>query len=259
MNEETTLTVESPIRRRELLSLATGAALALPALAACRAHAAPAAAAAATPSPSPATGTPGAYTLPPLPYPKNALDGYLSAEILEIHHGKHHAAYVKGLNEAVTGLEEARAKGDFKHVKALERSLAFNGSGHVLHSLYWNSMSPNGGGEPQGELKKLIERDFGSVDAFRKHFAAATKAAEASSWGALAWEPLGQRLVVLAFEDHQNMSFQGATPLIVCDVWEHAYYLRYRNDRGTYVDRFFDVANWNFAQQRLNEAMKKKA
>src|SRR5690606_34016789 len=114
-----------------------------------------------------------------------------------------------------------REKSDFANVKALERSLAFNGSGHVLHSLYWNSMTPKGGGEPKGALKSALESSFGSVDAFRKHFAAATKAAEASAWGVLAYEPLGKRLVVIAAEDHQNMSVQGAVPLLCCDVWEH--------------------------------------
>jgi Fe-Mn family superoxide dismutase len=197
---------------------------------------------------------PREYTLAPLPYAKNALDGYLSAEILELHHGKHHAGYVKGLNDALASLQAARGKGDFANIKALERAVAFHGSGHVLHTLYWNSMSPKGGGAPTGELKQAIEASFGSVDAFRKQFAAATKAAEASSWGVLAWEPLGNRLITLAVEDHQNMTVQGAVPLMVCDVWEHAYYLRYKADRGTYVDKFFDVVNWSYAADRLQAA-----
>lgn len=248
--------------RRQALGLLAGAALAAPLLGAEEAV--------AQKAPPPAGGgrkegaavgdasnfQPVSYELPPLPYPKNALDGFLSAEILEIHHDKHHAGYVKGLNAALQGLQEARSKGDFQHVKALERDLAFNGSGHVLHTLYWHSMSPNGGGAPKGELAQAIQASFGSVDAFRKHFAAATKAAEASSWGVLAWEPLGNRLLVLAVEDHQNMTMQGAVPLLVCDVWEHAYYLRYKNDRASYVDRFFDVINWDFAAKRLAAARK---
>ena len=201
---------------------------------------------------------PRAYTLPDLPYKKNALDGYLSAEILELHHDKHHAGYVKGLNNALAGLEEARNKGDFTHVKALERALAFHGSGHVLHTLYWNSMSPDGGGQPKGELAQAIQAGFGSFDKMRGQLAAATKAGEASAWGVLAWEPLGNRLVVMAVEDHQNMTVQGAVPLLVNDVWDQAYYLRYKNDRGSYVDGFFDVANWDYAAQRLTEARKAK-
>jgi superoxide dismutase, Fe-Mn family len=246
--------------RRQMLGLVAGAALAAPFLGAGEALAAKA--------PPPKDGAKKgadaqkggaavqtrAYTLPPLPYAKNALDGYLSAEILELHHDKHHAGYVKGLNAALSGLEEARKKGDFSQVKPLERAVAFHGSGHVLHTLYWNSMSPKGGGAPTGELKSAIDASFGTVDAFRKQFAAATKAAEASSWGVLAWEPLGNRLVTLAVEDHQNMTVQGAVPLLVCDVWEHAYYLRYKSDRGTYVDKFFDVVNWSYAAERLQAA-----
>lgn len=251
--------------RRQLLGYMAGAALAAPVLSAASV------AEAAAPKPVVAQGgdkkqpppvktqtgtlSPTPYTLPPLPYAKNALDGYLSAEILELHHDKHHAGYVKGLNDAMAGMEEARKKGDFGNIKALERAMAFHGSGHILHTLYWNSMSPNGGGKPQGQLAQAIDASFGSFDAFHKHFAAATKIAEASSWGVLAYEPLGNRLVVIAAEDHQNMGFQGAIPLLVCDVWEHAYYLRYKNDRGTYVDKFFDVANWDFASKRLQQAL----
>lgn len=265
-------TTEQGLGRRQLLGWMASAAVAAPliggaatALAqgapppAGKKGAPPPAGKQGAPPPAPAKGLqPEPYTLPPLPYAKNALDGYLSAEILELHHDKHHAAYVKGLNDAMAGMEEARKKGNFQHIKALERSMAFNGSGHVLHSLYWNSMSPKGGGEPKGQLAQAIQASFGSVDAFRKHFAAATKVAEASAWGILAYEPLGNRLVVIAAEDHQNMGFQGAYPLLCCDVWEHAYYLRYKNDRGTYVDRFFDVINWDTAEQRLQQALASK-
>lgn len=249
---------ETDTSRRQLLGLVAGAAALAPVLGAGEALAeSPPPPAKGKAPPAPAKSAALAvrpYELPPLPYAKNALDGYLSAEILEIHHDKHHAGYVKGLNDAMAGLESARKKGDFSQIKALERAVAFHGSGHVLHTLYWNSMSPKGGGNPTGDLKQAIETSFGSVDAFRKQFAAATKAAEASSWGVLAWEPLGNRLITLAVEDHQNMGFQGSVPLLVCDVWEHAYYLRYKNDRGTYVDKFFDVANWDFAARRLAEA-----
>jgi Fe-Mn family superoxide dismutase len=194
------------------------------------------------------------YSLPKLPYAYDALDGYLSADILEFHHDKHHAGYVTGLNTALEAMDEARKKGDFGKIKALEREMAFHGSGHVLHTLYWSSMSPEGGGDPTGELKTQVESDFGSVDAFRKQFAAATKAAEASGWGALCWEPLGERLIVSAFEVHQQMAVQGAIPLVVCDVWEHAYYLKYQNRRADYVDKFFDVINWKYAGERLKKA-----
>jgi Fe-Mn family superoxide dismutase len=201
-----------------------------------------------------AAGDPVEYALPPLPYATNALDGFLSAEILEIHHDKHHAGYVKGLNATLASLADARANGNFGAVKALERDLVFHGSGHVLHTLYWNSMSPKGGGVPAGDLAKMIDAGFGGFDAFRAHFAAATKAAEASGWGVLAYEPLGHRLLVLAAESHQQMGLVGAVPLLACDVWEHAYYLRYQNRRGDYVDGFFDVIDWASAAQRLSAA-----
>ncbi len=188
---------------------------------------------------------PVAYTLPPLPYAANALDAFLSAEILTLHHDKHHAGYVKGLNEALEALAAARAAGNLDDVKSLTRAVAFHGSGHVLHTLYWNSMSPQGGGAPAGDLKAMIDASFGSVDAFRAHFAAATKQAEASGWGILAYEPFGNRLLVLAAESHQQMAVEGAVPLLVCDVWEHAYYLKYQNRRAEYVDKFFDVINWS--------------
>ena len=249
-------TNENPLSRRTLLGAAGVTALltAVPRLA----SAADAKAGGkGAPAPAPTAASTGLtpYTLPELPYATNALDGFLSREILELHHGKHHKAYVDGLNKALADLTEARASGNWGAVKGLERNLAFHGSGHVLHSLYWNSLSPSGGGAPKdGPLKTMIDRDFGSFDAFRKHFGEATKAAEASSWGVLAWEPMGRRLLVMAVEDHQNMQFAGAVPLLVCDVWEHAYYLRYQNRRAEYVDKFFDVANWAFAEQRLAKA-----
>jgi Fe-Mn family superoxide dismutase len=191
------------------------------------------------------------YALPPLPYDKTALTGFLSAEVLEIHHDKHHAGYVTGLTNTLEAMQDARAQGDYGAIKSLGRALAFHGSGHLLHSIYWNSMSPHGGGEPTGAVKEHLETSFGSVDAFRKHFAAATKAAEASGWGILAWEPIGSRLIILAAESHQQMGFQGAAPLLVCDVWEHAYYLDYQNRRTDYVDKFFDVINWDFLALQL--------
>lgn len=201
-----------------------------------------------------ARAAPAEITLPPLPYAKDALDGYLSAEILELHHDKHHAGYVKGLNDALAGLAEARTKSDFGRIKDLTRAVAFHGSGHVLHTLYWDSMSPKGGGEPGADLAKELERSFGSVDAFRKQFAAAAKNAEASGWGILAYDPMLARCVVLAAESHQQMALVGAIPLLVCDVWEHAYYLRYQNKRADYVDGFWTVANWEFAGRRLATA-----
>lgn len=202
-----------------------------------------------------AIGQSGEYLLPALPYAYDALEPYLSKDLLTVHHDRHHAGYVRGLNADLAKLAEARQSGDWSAVKALSRSLAFNGSGHVLHSLYWTNMSPKGGGEPAGPLGAGIARDFGSYAAFKGQFAAATKAVEASGWGLLVWEPMGRRLLVLQAEKHQDLTVWGCVPLLVCDVWEHAYYLDYKNDRGTFVDRFFDVVNWAEAGARLTAAM----
>ena len=198
------------------------------------------------------------YTLPPLPYGYDALEPLYDERTLTIHHTKHHAGYVNGLNSTLAKLEAARASGDYGAIKALSRDLAFNGSGHVLHTLFWNSMSPDRPAPPQADdgLRQAMTRSFGSVEAAQKQFAAATKAAEASGWGVLAYEPIADRLLILQAEKHQNLAFTDTVALLVCDVWEHAYYLKYANDRGAWVDNFMKMANWPFAAQRLEAARK---
>ncbi len=248
----------TPLDRRAWLGLLVGAAAAAPMLGARSAAAAPPAG-----SPRPAPAKPAAplvppprmYELPPLPYPANALAPFLSAELVQLHHGKHHAGYVQGLNAAIEGLTQARRKSDFTRVKELTRALAFHGSGHILHSLYWASMTPKGGGPPRGRIQAAIEGSFGSFESFRKQFIAAATAAEASAWAILAWEPLATRLVIVAAESHQQMGLVGSVPLLVCDVWEHAYYLNYQNRRLDYVTKFFDVVNWATAERRLHAAL----
>jgi Fe-Mn family superoxide dismutase len=194
-----------------------------------------------------------AYTLPPLPYPYDALEPLYDERTLRIHHTRHHAGYVNGLNSTLTKLQAARASGDFSSIKALSRDLAFNGSGHVLHTLFWHSMSPDKPAIPDG-LRQAMIQSFGSVEAATKQLAAAAKAAEASGWGVLAYEPIADRLLILQAEKHQNLAFTDAIALLVCDVWEHAYYLKYANDRGAWVDNFMRMANWPFAAQRLEAA-----
>ncbi len=199
-----------------------------------------------------------AYTLPPLPYGYDALEPLYDERTVTIHHTKHHAGYVNGLNATLTKLEAARASGDYGAIKALSRDLAFNGSGHILHTLFWNSMSPEKPDMPEG-LSQALARSFGSVEAAQKQFAAATKAAEASGWGVLAYEPIADKLLILQAEKHQNLAFTDTVALLVCDVWEHAYYLKYANDRGAWVDNFMKMANWPFAAQRLEAARKAAA
>jgi Fe-Mn family superoxide dismutase len=184
------------------------------------------------------------YTLPDLPYDFGALEPHYSAEVLELHHDKHHAAYVKGANETLEKLQVARQLEDFDAIVGLEKSLAFNVSGHVLHSLFWRNLSPDGGGRPEGELAAAIDASFGSFEAFRKHLSAATTSVQGSGWGALAWEPLGQRLIVEQVYDHQGNLGNGSGPILVIDAWEHAFYLQYKNVKADYVDAIWNIVNW---------------
>jgi len=209
-----------------------------------------ASAAADTPAPEPG----GDYTLPELPYGYNALEPGISEQVLRLHHQKHHAGYVRGFNATLAKLRKARASASIPDIKALSRDLAFHGSGHVLHDLYWRSMMPGGAKLSAGPLASAIKRDFGSFDGFKTQFIAATKAVEGSGWGVLAFEPMGARLIVLQCEKHQNLTIWGCRPIMVCDVWEHAYYAQYHNRRGEYVDSFFNIIDWRAAGKRFGLA-----
>jgi Fe-Mn family superoxide dismutase len=193
------------------------------------------------------------YELPKLPYAYDALAPAIEERVLRTHHEKHHAGYVKGLNATLDKLEKARTAGDMSEIKTLSRDLAFHGSGHVLHSLYWTSMTPAKGGPPCGAFAAAVIRDFGSVDALSKQFASTAKDVEGSGWAVLAWEPLGRRLLVLQAEKHQDLTIWGATPLMVCDVWEHAYYAQYMNRRADYVDAFMKLVDWNATAARFEK------
>lgn len=190
------------------------------------------------------TATSFIHKLPPLPYPEDALEPYIDKETVKIHHGKHFAAYVDGLNKTLEKIEKSRKEGNFESIKALSRDLAFNGSGVVLHWLYFSTIGPQAGGKPAGALKQLIDRDFGSFEVFWKQFASASKVVEASGWGVLVWEPFSKRLVIMQAEKHQNLTSWGVMPLLACDVWEHAYYLKYQNRRAEYVDNFQKIIDW---------------
>src|SRR5438309_8124123 len=169
------------------------------------------------------------YKLSDLPYDYGALEPHVSGKIMELHHDKHHAGYVNGANTTLERLDEARAKEQFDRIPALERSLAFNLSGHILHSIFWRNLSPRGGGEPAGELKAALERDFGGFPAFRRQLNEVAASIMGSGWAALIWEPLGARLLITQIYDHQSNLNQSAVPLLVLDAWEHAYYLQYEN------------------------------
>ena len=184
------------------------------------------------------------YELVKLPYECNALEPTLQEQIVRIHHDKHQAGYVKGLNATLAALEKARESGSMADVRRLSRDLAFNGSGDILHILYWNSMKPGEPAEPTGALKATLERDFGSVEKFKTQFAAASKAVEGSGWGLLVFEPMGKRLLCLQAQNHEGLAIWGCVPLLCCDVWEHAYYLQYQNRRADYVDAFMKIIDW---------------
>jgi Fe-Mn family superoxide dismutase len=195
------------------------------------------------------------YNLPDLPYDYGALEPHISAEIMKLHHDKHHRAYVEGANKTMEELAEARARSDFSRIAALEHALAFNVSGHVLHSIFWNNLSPDGGGEADGELRKAIERDFGSFDTFKKQLIGAASTIMGSGWGALSWDPLGRRLVTTQIHDHQSEITQGGIPLLVIDAWEHAYYLQYKTEKKKFFEALWNLWNWDDVQARYSRAI----
>ena len=198
----------------------------------------------------------GKHTLPPLPYPYDALEPIISEEIMRLHHDKHHQAYVDGLNKAENRMKQARETNDFALLKHWEREAAFHGSGHYLHTLFWEVMSPNGGGQPKGALLKQIEKDFGSFAGFKNHFSEAAKQVEGVGWAILVWVPRARKLEILQSERHMILTQWDTIPILPLDVWEHAYYLQYKNNRGEYVDQWWNVVNWPQVDRRFQDAKK---
>ncbi len=195
-----------------------------------------------------------AHTLPELPYAYDALEPHIDEQTMRLHHDIHHNGYVTGLNNAEEKLAEARDSGEFGLTKHWEREAAFHGAGHLLHSIFWTNMGPDGGGEPGGELSDAINGDFGDFDKFKSHFSAAANQVEGSGWGILAYRPFDGKLVILQAEKHQNLTQWGVIPLLVIDVWEHAYYLKYQNKRPDYTAAFYNVINWSNIENRFKEA-----
>ncbi|MFH1681622.1 MAG: superoxide dismutase [Candidatus Eisenbacteria bacterium] len=205
---------------------------------------------------APPPPAPGEHALPPLPYPYEALEPHIDAETLRLHHDKHHAGYVKGLNAAEVALVEAREKGDFASIGAIEQRLAFHGSGHLNHVLFWSNMGPENSvpKQPDGEITKALARDFGGFDAFRAQFQEAAATVEGNGWAALVYHPHFRRLYVSAVLNHQNHVLNGSIPLLVCDVWEHAYYLKYQNRRGDFVGAWWNLVDWSDVGKRFGAA-----
>ncbi len=194
------------------------------------------------------------YTLPDLTYDYGALEPHISGKIMELHHSKHHNTYVTGANTALEKLEEARDKGDLSAVNMLEKNLAFNLGGHVNHSAFWTNLSPEGGGEPTGEIGAAIDEHFGSFEKFKAHFTAVATGVQGSGWAILAWDSIGQKLVIVQLYDQQGNITLGLTPIVLLDCWEHAYYLDYLNVRPDYINAWWNIVNWADAEERLQRA-----
>jgi Fe-Mn family superoxide dismutase len=195
------------------------------------------------------------YTLPELGYAYDALEPIYSRELLELHYSKHHAAYIDGANRALANLAEIRSNGSYATINQLQKDLAFNLSGHVLHSMFWRNMSPaDRAHEPQGTLATAIKEAFGNTDTLREQVSRAAVSIQGSGWAALCYEPLGRRLIVEQIYDHQGNLGNGCVPLLVLDMWEHAYYLQYRNQKAKWVEKFWELVNWTDVSRRFESA-----
>jgi len=197
----------------------------------------------------------GNYVLPPLPYAYDALEPFIDEQTMRLHHDIHHAGYVRGANRALEKLRTiAKGDGDRPYSKHWAREMAFHGSGHAMHLLFWNCMAEDGGGVAKGALAKAIRLDFGSFEGFAELFRAVSGSVEGSGWGILGYERVSGSLIVFQAEKHQNLSVQGTLPLLAVDVWEHAYYLKYQNKRADYVKAFMKVINWDYVGARYAAA-----
>ena len=184
------------------------------------------------------------YTLPDLDYDYSALAPHIAPEIMELHHSKHHAAYVAGANAALEQLAAARDKGEFGAIPKLEKDLAFHLGGHINHSVFWKNMSPDGGDRPDGELASAIDEFFGGFEAFQKHFNAVANGIQGSGWSMLVWDTLGGRMNINQLFDQQGNLPVGQLPILQLDMWEHAFYLQNKNVKGDYVTAWWNVVNW---------------
>ena len=199
------------------------------------------------------------YTLPELPYDYAALEPHISGKIMELHHSKHHKAYVDGANSALAGLEAAREGDDFGAINKLEKDLAFHLGGHTNHTVFWNNLSPDGGGEPEGEFAAAIAEFFGDFSKFKAHFSQNATAIQGSGWSVLAWDSVGERLNIFQLFDQQGNVPVGAHPILMLDMWEHAFYLDYLNVKADYVKAFWNIVNWQDAAARFADARSKTA
>jgi Fe-Mn family superoxide dismutase len=194
------------------------------------------------------------FTLPKLPYDYNALAPYISEQQLKLHHDKHHQAYVNGANVAFEKLDKTRSDNTDVDVKATLKELSFNIGGHLLHSIFWENMAPagKGGGQPSGAIADLINKEFGSFDRFKKEFTMAAAGTEGSGWAALAMHPCVGRPLIMQIEKHNVNVYPTFNILMVLDVWEHAYYLDYKNERPKFIEAFWNIVNWDQISKNLS-------
>ncbi len=190
------------------------------------------------------------YKLPDLNYDYSALEPHISARIMELHHSKHHQAYVNGANAALEAMAEARESNNFASLPKLQKDLAFNLGGHVNHSIFWQNLSPTGG-EATGDLAAAINENFGSFEKLKNHFSAAAIGIQGSGWAYLAWDAMGNRLIIGQLYDQQGNLAMGNIPLLMLDMWEHAFYLDYQNVKADYVKAFWNIVNWEDVAKRF--------
>ncbi|GGA59873.1 superoxide dismutase [Pseudoclavibacter endophyticus] len=193
------------------------------------------------------------FTLPDLPYDYAALEPHISGRIMELHHSKHHATYVKGANTALEQIAEARESGNLANINKLEKDLAFNLGGHVNHSVFWTNLSPEGG-EPEGSIKTALDEQFGGLEKFKEQFTAVALGVQGSGWAVLGYDQTGGNLTTFQLFDQQGNIPFGVTPILQLDVWEHAYYLDYENVRADYIKAFWNIVNWKNVAERLDAA-----
>jgi len=199
------------------------------------------------------------YALPKLPYGYKDLEPHMSEVQLTIHHQKHHQAYVTGANTILERLDKARKEGTEVDVKASLKELSWNIGGHLLHSMFWSNLAPvskGGGGKPIGALSDAIEKEFGSFERFKKEFTQASMSVEGSGWGALTLCRQTRRPIIMQVEKHNTNVYPAYRILMVLDVFEHAYYIDYKNERAKFVEAFWNIVNWNEVNKRFEEASK---
>ncbi len=193
------------------------------------------------------------YTLPELPYGYAELQPYISEEQLKLHHTKHHQAYVNNANALLQKMEKAREENTDLDAKAILKDLSFQVGGHLLHALFWPNLAPagKGGGKPKGSFASALEKEFGGFERFRKEFSQAAASAEGSGWAALTLEHNTNRLLVMQIEKHNENIYPGIPIILLLDVWEHAYYLDYKNDRAKFIEAFWNLVNWSEVEKRF--------